>query len=802
MPKSHHVLAVLFLSFALPTLATATGWPHLRGPDLDGRAAESGVFEGETIALELLWRVPLGPAYSGIAVADGKAVTLYSNGTSDFAVALDAETGNTLWSYKIDSVYRGRDGSSDGPLSTPLMHQGMVYGLGPRGQLFALRLADGHEVWARQVPEAFGAQEPHFGFATTPLIEGDVLVVQVGGSEGRSINGLHRKTGEVLWSRGDDAVEYQSPTVMTLLGQRQIVAVSGRHISGLEPGSGEILWRHEMGEKDRVDTATPTLVGENRFLIFVSGAATVFEVEGGEDGVRVTEVYRSRELGGSYSLPVVHEGHLYGFRGEFLTCVDVATGEKVWKSRPPGGRGLILVDGHLVIYGAQGNVVVAVATSEGYVEKARIKAFEGSAYTWPSFAGGKIFVRNLEEMVSVAVVEPKGVGSAETAAMAPAEHSFGKFLRKLEMADDKEALIDQFLAEQKSLPVVEGEYVHFLFRGEAEDVAMEGNILPAGGSAGLERVDGTDLYYKTVTLEPGTRWEYRFIKDLSERLVDPHNPRSVPASRGDVGYSELVLAGYELPEHIAEPTDKARGTLETLTFKSEKLSNEREIRVYLPAGYGEGGRSYPLLLVHGLDWTDRGLMTNTLDNLIGEQVAPLVVAFVAPRKAWWEEGGGTGTGEYVEMLVDELLPFLEDKYRLQKAASSRALLGNEGFGLTAAYGALKHPSVFGKAAISSVHLGAGSGDGLMELIAQKKQPQVQLYLTWNRYDVRRHAGGIDYKGDSEKLAKAFKAHGYDFSGGEVVDAHGWGALRAVEDDILETLFPLAGLGGGAGSAEE
>lgn len=780
-------LAILFLT--VPALAAANGWPHLRGPEQDGRVAAGGVFDVEDLALEVAWKVPLGPAYSGIAIADGKAVTLYSDGQSDLAIAVDTATGKKLWNHKIDAVYRGHDGSSDGPLSTPLIHDGMVYVLGARGQLFALRLADGQQVWAKEVPEAFGAKEPDFGFTTTPIIEGDVLVVQVGGSEGRSILGLDRKTGRVLWSRGDDTVDYQSPTAMTLLGERQIVAVSARHITGLGAEGGEILWQFELGEQDRAGSATPVPVGEDRFLIFVSGAATVYELVQRDGGIEVVEAYRSRELGGTYALPVYHEGYLYGFRGQFLTCIKATTGERVWKSRPPGGRGLILVDGHLVIFGAKGEVVVAAATPEGYVEKARRQALDGNAYTWPSFAEGKVFVRNLEEMAAVEVMESEGFRGTEVAG-GTADHHFGKFVRKLEAAAEKKALIDQFLAEQKSLPVVDGEYVHFVFRGEAEDVALEGNIIPGGGTEGLEQVAGTDFYYKTFKVEPGTRWEYRFVKNLEDSITDPHNSRTVPAY-GDGGtFSELVLPGYELPEHLAEPADGDRGTVETLTFKSEMLGNEREVRVYLPPGYAEGGEAYPLLLVHGLEWSDRGLMVTALDNLLGERVEPLVVAFVAPSRAWWEEGGGTGTDAYVDMLVQEMVPFLEGKYRLDQASASRALMGDQGFALTAAYGALKHPKVFGKAALLSVHLGAGYMDQLMELLAQDKRPAVDLFLTWNRYDVRRHANGIDYRGDSRRLAEALKAHGFEFTGGEVVDAHGWGAARAVTDDVLEALFPL------------
>jgi enterochelin esterase-like enzyme/outer membrane protein assembly factor BamB len=794
----------LLLVLAAPTFAGAAAgaWPHLRGPGLDGRVTTDGVFDQQGLALELAWKTELGPAYSGVSIAGGTAVTFYSDGESDLAVALDADDGRVSWTYRIDSVYRGHDGSSDGPLSSPVIHEGTVYGLGARGQLFALRLDDGRPLWVRRLTDAYGAEEPHFGFTSTPVVEGDVVIVQTGGSEGRAVVGIDRKTGETAWTRGDDKVEYQSPGLVHLAGERQVVAVGNGRVTGLRPADGEILWQHQLAEDDQVGSAHPTPAGDGRFLIFVSGAATVFEVTAAEAGFDVREVYRSKELGGTYALPVYRDGYLYGFRGQFLTCVDAETGEQVWKSRPPGGRGLILVDDKLVIFGAQGHVVVAAASPEGYQETARLQAFDGSAYTWPSFAGGKIFVRNLEEIAAVAVTGGPAGAAALAASEDGSEHAFGRFVRRVEAADDKAALVDEYLAEHPTLPIVDGPFVHFVFRGEAEDVAIEANFVDDGAD-GLERVAGTDLYHRTYRLEPGTRWEYRFVKDLGERVTDPRNPRTVPPGWGDVGYSELVLEGYELPAHVAEPAATAQGTVETLTFQSERLGNEREIKVYLPAGYGEGARKYPLFVVQELDWADKGRMVAALDNLIGQRVEPLVVAFVAPRDEWWLEGGGTGTEAYVDMLAEELVPFLEEKYRIEKSAEARALMGAGGFGLSAAYAALVHPRVFGKAAACSVHLGAGSGDALMQRIAQAEKSDVDFYVGWFRWDIRRHAGGLDYRGDSIELAEALAENGYSTTGGEIRDAYGWGAVWGMTDDILVSLFPLPGDGtaAAAGSGE-
>ena len=163
----------------------------------------------------------------------------------------------------------------------------------------------------------------------------------------------------------------------------------------------------------------------------------------------ISEVYRTQALGNTYALPVLHEGHLYGFKRQFLTCVNAETGDLVWKSRPPGGRGLILVDGHLIIFAAKGNIVLAKATPDGYVEEARLQAMDGSGYTWPSFAGDKVFVRNLTEMAAITLTAGPAVslGKAEPAPAAAAGSgtAFARFVGQVEAAQDKKALVETFL---------------------------------------------------------------------------------------------------------------------------------------------------------------------------------------------------------------------------------------------------------------------------------------------------------------------------------------------------------------------
>lgn len=382
--------------------AIAAEWPGWLGPLGNATSPERGIFGSGAPSLRIRWERPLGIGYAGIGIVDGKVVTAFGADGADWLVALNAETGTELWRYRIDETFPAVGGSDGGQNGTPVVRDGVVYGLGSRGKLFAVKLAEGSEIWAVRVDREMGGKQPPFGFATAPLVVGDRLFVQTGGDGERSLTGIDRKTGERLWSLGGEAVSYQSPILAELAGVEQILAVTDRSVLGLRPDGTE-LWRQEHGLVEQgFGWATPVLTGEGRFVLTGGVGSVLFRVRRAESGFAVSEVWRTRALKGSFALPVLHEGHLYGYDGDFLACVDAATGERAWKVRS-GGLGLILVDGHLVFLDGDGSVVVAKASPEGYREVGRLSVSGSGSYTYPAFSDGSIYVRNLEELVRVDV---------------------------------------------------------------------------------------------------------------------------------------------------------------------------------------------------------------------------------------------------------------------------------------------------------------------------------------------------------------------------------------------------------------
>jgi len=776
--------AILLLT--VPALLGAD-WPHWRGPGHDGKAQAPGLFGDEPFALELAWSRPLGIAYSGMAIVDGRLVTMFSDGEHDYLAALDAASGEEIWRYRIDTKFPAKGGSEGGPSSVPAIEDGVVYAIGPLGRIFAVRLEDGGELWALRADADLAAPVPHFGFASSPLVVGELVFVQVGGAGGHSLVALERKTGKTVWSTGADPVSFPSPILADLAGQLQIVAATDKNVMGLDRETGVVLWAAEHGNSN-VSTAVP--LGDNRFVVPGYKESAAFRVRSVDGRHTVEEIWRTTDLKGSFGAPVFHDGYLYGYSGDFLTCVSAEDGGKVWKSRAPGGHGLILVDGHLVILGADGAVVAAEASPEGYVEKARVRVFKRGSYTYPSFAEERVFVRNTRGIAAVSV--RRGASSLRAEARDVAENDFLAFVREVERSDDKGKRIDAFIESQSGFPVVEDDrWVHFVYRGEAEDVAITGSMTEFRAEESLRRIPGTELFYRSYAIEPGARWEYRFNVDFEHPQPDPLNPRRAPAGDGEM--SEVVTGNRVEPKHVRPYSGPRPGRVESLTIRSAALGGSRRVEVYLPAGYDDGDRSYPLLvLTDGDGWLRLAGLPDSLNHLIGNGVEPLIAAFVEkPALGAAVEFGGPRSADHVRMITDEVVPRLEKRYRLRNGRDSRAILGAGTGAMMSTYAAVLRPDVFGKAGACSVYLVDPLGKRLIGMLGGKDGSDFRSHfrVIWNRYEWKRAEWDLDIAEDSRRVVDALRAAGHDVVATEALDSAGWGAWRVQVAEMLRGFFP-------------
>ncbi len=399
------VLALVVPLFAVSGNASDTAgsrdWPGLWGAARDGvTATRLGL--GETPSARVLWKRQIGSGFSGISVAGGRGYTGESDGTSDNVVAFDLATGRETWRVRLGPTYRGHSGSKDGPISTPTLDESRAFIIGPKGVLVALDAATGREIWRHDLKTEFGAPEPVYGFGVSPLVAGSLLIVQAGGTT-HNLVAFDKVNGKLVWAANHSkATGYASPVLATLAGRSQIVVHAGDTVYGAAPEDGALLWSHTLGpviESDR----PPLVLPGDRVVLSRWEDSRLLQIERSAAGLAAREVWKSPRLRGSYSPTVFHGGHLYAMGGPNLLCVDPATGNIVWREKVYPGS-LILVDGHLLHLGEQsGELRVAPASPSGYRQRLKAAVFNAGATssTTPSFAEGRVLMRNVEEIVAM-----------------------------------------------------------------------------------------------------------------------------------------------------------------------------------------------------------------------------------------------------------------------------------------------------------------------------------------------------------------------------------------------------------------
>jgi outer membrane protein assembly factor BamB len=401
--------AIVLTAVAAALAAGAQGddWPGLWGPSGDGRAAaSSATLAHPALKTREVWRRPIGSAFSGISVVGARGYTGVADGTRDYAVAFDVASGRELWRAPLGEIYRGHDGSKDGPVSTPTVDGARVYVVGPRGMLVALEAADGRVAWSHDLTKELGAPAPFYGFGTSPVVVGGRVVVQAGGEKQHHLVAFDAATGKLAWTvQHASGAAYVTPVLATIHGVPQLVTVSADKVLALDPKDGALLWSQARPSENE-PSRPPLVLPDGRVLVHSWNEAALVAVarEGGT--FKATEVWRKPTIKSSYSPTVFHDGFLYGLNGAYLVCVDPASGDVKWRQKVYGGN-LILVGGHLVVLSeSSGDLRVAEATPKGYREKLKASVFNpGSAcFTGPSWAGGRLFLRNVEELVALELV--------------------------------------------------------------------------------------------------------------------------------------------------------------------------------------------------------------------------------------------------------------------------------------------------------------------------------------------------------------------------------------------------------------
>ncbi len=397
--------------------ASATEWPQWRGPNRDGVSSEIGILkEWAAGGPKMLWKVSLGEGFSGISVSQGRVYTMFSKGNDEFVVCLNATDGGEIWRFRSDDNYHEGQGGN-GPRATPTIDGDLLFTISAHGKLYALNAGNGEKVWSHDLQRKFGSKMPRWGFSTSPLVDGELLLVEVGGKGEKSIVAFNKSSGDVIWSSHKDKLGYSSPIAITVKGIRQIICFTGTKLVSVSPTDGTIYWQYPWKTGYDVNAATPVFIPPDKVFIssgydkgaavlqmrvFIShddDRAAVAQIKENQGKVRIRELWKNRKMKNQFSSSVLHENYLYGFDNSILKCIEADTGEEQWKTRGFGKGTVLLADGHLIILSDRGKLGLAEATPAGYIEKVSAKVLSGLCWTAPTLADGRLYLRNEEEIV-------------------------------------------------------------------------------------------------------------------------------------------------------------------------------------------------------------------------------------------------------------------------------------------------------------------------------------------------------------------------------------------------------------------
>jgi outer membrane protein assembly factor BamB len=380
---------------------TRVEWPGFRGAARDGIVRDVSINTdwAKSPPIEM-WRRPIGPGWSSFAVHGDFLYTQEQRGDDEIVACYRVATGEPVWRRGYPARF-WEPGSGAGPRGTPTLSNGRVYTFGATGILNALDAATGSVVWTRNAAADAEVENPGWGFASSPLVVNDLVIVAASGR----LAAYDVATGQPRWFGPTGGLGYSSPHLMTIDGVAQILLLRGSRSTSVSPADGTLLWEHRW--QPGAGMLQPALTAEGDILISAAdtmGGAGIrrLGVARGPAGWTVEERWTSRGLKPYFNDFVVHKGHAFGFDGSILASIGLQDGARKWKGGRYGNGQLVLLPDQdlLLVMSEEGELALVSATPDQFTELARFQVLDGKTWNHPVIVGDVLLVRNGEEMAA------------------------------------------------------------------------------------------------------------------------------------------------------------------------------------------------------------------------------------------------------------------------------------------------------------------------------------------------------------------------------------------------------------------
>ncbi len=410
----------------LGSRTAGSDWAKFLGPTADGKSPETGIYtKWPKDGLKILWETEMGLGFAPPVVSRGRLFHFDRFRDQNRLSCRNAETGKLLWKFEYETDYQDLYGYSPGPRTCPVADDDRVYVIGPEGMLHCVAVADGKEIWKVDTRGAYHVHQNFFGVGSAPWVEGDVLIVAVGGSpkgprptdlreakgNGSGVVGFDKKTGKELYKVSDETSSYASPVVATVGGERKAFYFARTGLLAFDPKTGanpvQFPWRAKVMES--VNASNPVVVGDKVLVTECYGPGSAF-LEVTPKAFKKIWTDDDRERGDKalrchWNTPVHEKGFVYGSSGRHeneaeLRCVELATGEMKWKEPGLTRSSLTAIDGHFLCMTERGELLLLKVNPAKFEQVAKWQTdLDSPCWAAPVVSHGLMYIRGKDRLL-------------------------------------------------------------------------------------------------------------------------------------------------------------------------------------------------------------------------------------------------------------------------------------------------------------------------------------------------------------------------------------------------------------------
>ena len=399
---------LILTAFVTASIAavSAQDWNQWRGPARNGTTSTFSAPAAWPDKPRKGWHTTVGTGHASPVVSGPHAFVLSRIGEEEVVTALEHQTGKQVWQQRYRAAYTlnpAAESHGKGPKSTPSVASGRVFSLGINGILSAFDAANGKVIWRKTFDREFDATAPDFGVAMSPLVDGDTVIVHVGGNKTGSLMAVDAATGAPRWQWKGDGPAYASPVVASLGGTRQIITLTRSNVVGLAATDGKLLWQVPFTTAYDQNIATPVVVGDLVLYSGIEQPLTALRIAQAGGRWTAQAAWRSQSAPMYMSSAVAAEDTIFGLthrnKGQFF-ALDARTGKVLWTTRGREGENaaLVVAGEFLLATTTEGELVVARRDRSKFDMVKRYTIADSPVWAHPVPAGRGILIKDAEKI--------------------------------------------------------------------------------------------------------------------------------------------------------------------------------------------------------------------------------------------------------------------------------------------------------------------------------------------------------------------------------------------------------------------